>query len=762
MSLTSANAGYVSNGIARFNFTGAHTGNGLQIDDAATQTGTAMAIGVNGLTTGRILSIIDSGTALTAATGSAGSLLNVNSTGYITGFTGNLASIQMSNASNAGNTGSLLYIADSGGVNLTKLLTMSSSSTTNTNALMSLTSATTAAISNGIVRFNFNAAHTANGFEIDDLTQTGKVMQVNASALTTGNAVNITANTLTTGQALLVSHTTSSVIADTGSLVRITSTMNDTGGATNGVLLDLSSTSSTAGTQFLQKYSALTTGIGQKIQTDVLTTGTALFITRAVGTAIASGGSLERISSAAIDTGSTNGVLLDLNSTASTAGTQFMQTYPVLATGIGQSIVANALTTGQALNISHSSGSNIADTGSLVRISSAGIDTGGATNGVLLDLSSTGSAAGTQFLQTYSALTTGIGQSIVANALGSGSMLNLASQAANGNFTGTFLNANLSGNNAGNTGTLIKVTVSGASSAAVPLMVTNLGTGLSLRVNDETGDTDTTPFVIDASGNVGIGNAAPGALLDLGLAGTKAGVMRLEGATAGYVAIQTTANVTAPWTMTLPATAGTAGQILQTDGSGTMTWTANNATGMTNPMTHAGDIIYASADGNPATPTALAKGNNGQCLLLSGGVPTWGSCGGASDTALSAITAATTSPSAIDSLNNVLTWNWSTLNTGTALTENFNGLTSGTAYNIASSSTGITTAGSNIGSLLNVATSGAITNFSGNLVNISMAGATNTNNTGALLNIVDQGATNEQTQLLAMRSFSTNEANTLM
>lgn len=51
------------------------------------------------------------------------------------------------------------------------------------------------------------------------------------------------------------------------------------------------------------------------------------------------------------------------------------------------------------------------------------------------------------------------------------------------------------------------------SSTAIPLMVTNLGNGLSMRVNDATGDTDTTPFVIDAAGNVGIGTATPAAPL---------------------------------------------------------------------------------------------------------------------------------------------------------------------------------------------------------------------------------------------------------
>jgi hypothetical protein len=54
-----------------------------------------------------------------------------------------------------------------------------------------------------------------------------------------------------------------------------------------------------------------------------------------------------------------------------------------------------------------------------------------------------------------------------------------------------------------------------ATSTATPLMVTNLGDGISFRVNDETGDTDTSPFVVNAGGNVGIGTASPNQALHI-------------------------------------------------------------------------------------------------------------------------------------------------------------------------------------------------------------------------------------------------------
>jgi len=58
----------------------------------------------------------------------------------------------------------------------------------------------------------------------------------------------------------------------------------------------------------------------------------------------------------------------------------------------------------------------------------------------------------------------------------------------------------------------LDVEVNSGSSPAV--LITNLGTGPSLLVEDET-STDTTPFTIDASGNVGVGMVTPGAKVDV-------------------------------------------------------------------------------------------------------------------------------------------------------------------------------------------------------------------------------------------------------
>jgi hypothetical protein len=83
-------------------------------------------------------------------------------------------------------------------------------------------------------------------------------------------------------------------------------------------------------------------------------------------------------------------------------------------------------------------------------------------------------------------------------------------------------------------------------------------------------------FFIDSTGQVGIGNTSPGALLDVGLAGTTTGSLRLEGGTSGYVQIQP-AGAAGSWAITLPGTAGTSGYVLSTNGSGVTSWVANGA-----------------------------------------------------------------------------------------------------------------------------------------------------------------------------------------
>lgn len=89
------------------------------------------------------------------------------------------------------------------------------------------------------------------------------------------------------------------------------------------------------------------------------------------------------------------------------------------------------------------------------------------------------------------------------------------------------------------------------------------------------GTTDLQPFVLRTNnierlrvlsgGNVGIGTTTPGSALDV------KGAIRLSGSTSGFVGLQPAA-AAGSTTYTLPATDGTNGQVLTTNGTGTLSW----------------------------------------------------------------------------------------------------------------------------------------------------------------------------------------------
>jgi hypothetical protein len=54
-------------------------------------------------------------------------------------------------------------------------------------------------------------------------------------------------------------------------------------------------------------------------------------------------------------------------------------------------------------------------------------------------------------------------------------------------------------------------------------------------------------------------------------------------------------------------------------------WANLDTTGMTNPMTTTGDMIYSSSG---STPARLGIGSTGQILTVAGGVPTWAAASG--------------------------------------------------------------------------------------------------------------------------------------
>ncbi|NCT56047.1 site-specific integrase, partial [bacterium] len=76
---------------------------------------------------------------------------------------------------------------------------------------------------------------------------------------------------------------------------------------------------------------------------------------------------------------------------------------------------------------------------------------------------------------------------------------------------------------------LVSISQADTSSTGGALYLQNLGSGISFRVDDTA--TDTTPFVIDNSGNVGIGTSTPAAFLDVAGSTTGQASVRVESGT---------------------------------------------------------------------------------------------------------------------------------------------------------------------------------------------------------------------------------------
>lgn len=139
---------------------------------------------------------------------------------------------------------------------------------------------------------------------------------------------------------------------------------------------------------------------------------------------------------------------------------------------------------------------------------------------------------------------------------------------------------------AANNQRLLWVTVSGANSnstqTTTTLTINNSHTGTSSTnvAGFFSASGGTNNHAIIAFGKVGIGTDTPGALLSLGLAGTTSGTLSFAGSTSGVITIQPAA-IAGTYTLTLPINDGNASDVLTTNGTGVLSWTAVSATAQT-------------------------------------------------------------------------------------------------------------------------------------------------------------------------------------
>ena len=126
-------------------------------------------------------------------------------------------------------------------------------------------------------------------------------------------------------------------------------------------------------------------------------------------------------------------------------------------------------------------------------------------------------------------------------------------------------------------------------------------------------------ITLGPTSNLGIGNANPQALLHVGTAGTRAGIIKLDGATSGTITIQPAA-AAGTWTFTLPADDGTNGQVLTTDGSGVTSWTTIAAGGANTALSNLASVAINTPLVFAGGTTQLSENPNIEIgLFISGG-----------------------------------------------------------------------------------------------------------------------------------------------
>ncbi|MEY2828504.1 MAG: hypothetical protein RIQ33_362, partial [Bacteroidota bacterium] len=106
-----------------------------------------------------------------------------------------------------------------------------------------------------------------------------------------------------------------------------------------------------------------------------------------------------------------------------------------------------------------------------------------------------------------------------------------------------------------------------------------------------------------SSGNVGIATTTPGSTLDV------KGTLRLSGSTSGYVGLKGAA-AAGSTTYTFPSTDGTNGQVVSTNGSGTLSWITPPGYTTSHSMSSSGNTITSTYNSVTGTAPAINSVSN--------------------------------------------------------------------------------------------------------------------------------------------------------
>jgi hypothetical protein len=162
------------------------------------------------------------------------------------------------------------------------------------------------------------------------------------------------------------------------------------------------------------------------------------------------------------------------------------------------------------------------------------------------------------------------------------------------------------------------ITAAAAVNASVTASAGSIGTGYGVCVGSIAG---TSNYGIDQSsasnqnyfaGNVGVGTTSPGTKIEVN------GALRLDGASSGYLGLQAPATVTTPLTWTLPNGDGSNGQVLVTNGSGTLSWGSSLVPGGTQTAAQ-GSAAAPGVSFSSDTTTGIYDNGSGTMGFSSGG-----------------------------------------------------------------------------------------------------------------------------------------------
>lgn len=399
----------------RLTTTGVETGVGSALEivaDSATTPGASAGEGVvkvsaDGLTTGTALDVTSTSIVLTTGRIADFSHISGNITGTLDKTVDffNVSSFRTVTTGTVADDYNMLNLVRTSVINGGGTFTATGAVLYIENAITN-TSGTVTDTVNGI-ELVMDSLGTGDGFLITDNRTTGSRVINMTSAVTTGTGMLMTLADLTTsGVGLSITNSTSTGLTS-GSLIRVT-TATTGAVATNGVV-SIRATGAYTSTSNVGLLDVLASGL----------TGAGTVVRIAASAAGQTASKLLHVEASGYTTGYTGDVMAVTGVSTTGASNLVLLTGANTSAGAMLRFTNNALTTGVGMIFAHTT-SVIADGGSMLRLSSSSVDTGGATNGTVLDIASTGSTAGVAVLLTDSAMTTGAALSVVCTGVYTG------------------------------------------------------------------------------------------------------------------------------------------------------------------------------------------------------------------------------------------------------------------------------------------------------------------------------------------------------